>query len=104
MAIQNPSGPRPGGTASALNVSTPAVLKWGGGTFWNINVSQIGQQPGYVCDSATIAGAGPQNAIVTLNPATFPGPDLPGAGPFPFFNGLVFIPGSDGMIASISYA
>ena len=106
MAIQNPIGFRPGGTASALNVSTPAVIKSSGGTFWNINVIQFGVQDGYLYDSATIAGANPSNCLFRVNPGllTNNDSDLAGAGPFPFNNGLVFVPGSDGMIASIAYS
>ena len=129
MAIQNPSGPRPGGTASALNVSTPTVIKSTAGTFWNINLAQVGVAPGYLYDANALPLAAGQTAVVG---AVYPNPsnvicqitpplqavgtsigntpvasnslDLPGAGPFPFNNGLVFIPGVDGMVASIAYA
>lgn len=124
MAIQNPSGQRQGGTASALNVSTPTVIKTSAGTFWNINLSQVGVAPGYVYDAnalpllpgqTAVPGAvypNPSNVICQITPpitsaavnAAANSLDLPGAGPFPFNNGLVFIPGVDGMIASIAYA
>ena len=123
MAIQNPAGPRPGGSFSALNLSVPTVIKNSAGTFWNVNVSQVGQAIGYVYDAnalplvpgaTPVAGAvypSPANVICQITPQSLSNPsapanslDLPGAGPFPFNNGLVFVPGNDGMIVSIAYA
>jgi hypothetical protein len=117
--IQNLGGYQPGGSASALNLSTPTVVKPVGGTFWNINVNQIGSTPGYLYDAnalplapgqTAVAGAvypGPSNIILTIAPnSSSPGlllADVPGAGPFPFSNGLVFMPPPD-MSASIAYA
>jgi hypothetical protein len=113
MAIQNPGNYRPGGTASALGLNTATLIKSSGGTFWNINVNQYGSNVGYLCDSATIAGASPANAILTIPAAPSPSSsstapqvlvDLPGAGPFPFLNGLVFLPGSADLNVNVSYA
>ena len=116
--IQNPSGVRPGGTNSALNLSTPTIVKPIAGTFWNINVNQIGSTPGYVYDAnalpltqgqTAVPGLvypSPSNIILTITPSNTPGllaADIPGAGPFPVQNGIVFIPPAD-MSASIAYA
>ena len=118
MAIQNPNGYRPGGTSSALNLSVPTVVKAIGGTFWNINVNQIGSTPGYIYDANALPLAqgqtavpglvypSPSNIILTVTPSSAPGllaADIPGAGPFPVLNGIVFIPPAD-MSASIAYA
>jgi hypothetical protein len=113
VAIQNPIGVRPGGTASALGLNAATLIKASAGTFWNINVNQYGANAGYLCDSATIAGASPANAILTI-PAV-PSPtssstapsvtvDLPGAGPFPFQFGLVFLPGSADLNVNVAYS
>jgi hypothetical protein len=116
--IQNPSGVRPGGTNSALSISTPTIVKTIAGTFWNINVNQIGSTPGYVYDANALPLAqgqtavpglvypSPSNIILTILPASSPGllaADIPGAGPFPVQNGIVFIPPAD-MSASIAFA
>ena len=104
--IQNLSGPPPGGSRSALGLNTSTLIKNQGGTFWNINVNSIGNSTSYLCDSATIAGASPANAILTIPPgSTVPSNyDIPGAGPFPFFNGLVFLPGSADTNVNVSFA
>jgi hypothetical protein len=111
--IQNPVGARQGGTASALALNTATLIKSSSGTFWNVNVNSFGANTGYICDSATIAGAGPGNAIFTIPAAPQPTAsstapqvtvDLAGAGPFPFVNGLVFLPGSADLNVSISYS
>jgi hypothetical protein len=106
VAIQNPLGPRLGGSSSALGLNTPTLIKASSGTFWNINVNNIGSSVGYLCDSATIAGASPANAILTIPPAGVgtPNYDIPGAGPFPFFNGLVFLPGSADLDVNIAFS
>lgn len=127
MAIQNPTGQRQGGSNSALNIQTPTIVKANAGTFWNVNIAQVGIAPGYIYDAnalpllpgqTPVPGAvypGPSNVICQITPppsqgsAANPPPasnslDLPGAGPFPFNNGLVCIPGNDGMILSIAYA
>ena len=117
--IQNPSGVRPGGTNSALNLSTPTIVKTIAGTFWNINVNQIGSTPGYIYDAnalpllpgqTAVAGAvypSPSNIILAVSPSTSSAAlltaDSPGAGPFPVQNGIVFIPPAD-RSASIAYA
>ena len=120
MAIQNFGQPR--GNATALNISTPTVLKTTAGTFWNINVNQIGSTEGFLYDAnalplapgqTAVAGAvypSPQNIILAITP---PAPnqtsgtlfvaDVSSAGPFPYFNGLVFVPPAD-MSASIAYS
>jgi hypothetical protein len=106
VAIQNLDGYRPGGTSTALAINTPTLIKNEGGTFWNINVNSLGNSTSYLCDSATIAGASPANAILTIPPGSqVPSNyDIPGAGPFPFFNGLVFLPGSADTNVNVSYA
>jgi hypothetical protein len=96
-----------------------------------MNIIDLGAAPGYLYDAnalplavgaAPVAGAvypSPSNCIGKINPpdatqarqgtsiaspmtnSTF---DVPGLGPWPFANGLVFIPGNDGMTASIAYS
>ena len=131
MAIQNPAGPRPGGTASALAISVPTVIKASAGTFWDVNIINIGQVPGYFYDANAlpllpnqvavpgVVYASGGNIIGALTPPSniasaggSPGVsptvatpmDIAGLGPVPFFNGLVFIPGNDGMVCSVFYA
>ena len=106
MAIQNGLAPRPGGNFSQLSISTPTVLKVGPGTFYNINVLQFNQADGYLYDAASIATINYASCLLRINPValTAGSSDLAGAGPFPFLLGLIFVPGVDGMIASISWS
>ena len=104
MAIQNGITYKPGGNASALRISVPTIIKSTAGTFWNINLLQVGTAPGYLYDWNSLVGLSETQVIAVLNPLAPLPPDLPGVGPFSFFNGLVFVPGQDGMIASIAYS
>lgn len=127
MSFLTGLGPRVGGNQSALNLSVPTLIRVGGGRIWTIQVSQAGIAPGYFYDatalplvpgSAPVAGAiypGPANQILQITIAAAPSTSgnaivgtqnlpfgVPGL-PFPYFAGLVYVPGVDGMVVSVGY-
>jgi hypothetical protein len=90
--IQNPPGPRPGGTNTALGVTGSQVIKGTAGTLWSVTTFTLGTigangNGGNFYDSATIAGA---NLGQPLWAPTFVGGSDAGL-PIAFFNGLVWI-------------
>ncbi|MHB8406239.1 MAG: hypothetical protein ACYDCJ_12530 [Gammaproteobacteria bacterium] len=94
---QNPLGPRPGGNATALNLTAATVVKASPGTVYRVNVNTAGSTVGGIYDAATLAGNVAANLILPLEAAgTF---DLT----FPCAVGILFEPGT-GMVCSISYA
>ena len=91
-------GPRVGGNQSALALTESVLLASGSGTFYSANVTRFGSATGGFYDAASIAAAGPSNLIAGvfgLGPVA--------AGPFSFFNGLVFLAGQ-GMTASVAFS
>lgn len=96
----NPIGPRPGGTASKLNVSATTVVRAaGGGTLYRVSVTTAGSGAGAVYDNnATGTGNTAANKIGTI-------PNAVGIYNFtwPVKNGITYVPGS-GQVVSISYA
>ena len=99
MAIQNPPGPRPGGTNTALGVNGSQVIKGTAGTLWGVNCFTLGTAGGNFYDSATIAGV--NYGLPLWGPTILGGSD---AGlPLSFFNGLVWIGPADTSL-SVGYA
>lgn len=97
MAVQNPIGPRPGGSLSALNLSAATVVKASPGTVFRVVVNTAGSTAGGIYDAATTSGNTAANRVATIEAAGVY--DLS----FPCANGILFEPGS-GMVASVSYS
>jgi len=102
--IQNPPGPRPGGTNTALGVNGSVVIKGTAGTLWSVTAFTLGTTGangggGNFYDSATIAGV---NYGQPLWGPTFVGGSDAGL-PLPFNNGLVWIGPADTNLA-VGYA
>lgn len=95
MAVQNPLGPRPGGNASALNLSASTVVKASPGTVWRVNVTTAGSTAGGIYDATTTSPTA-GSLIASIEAVGIY--ELV----FPCANGIVFVPGT-GMVASISY-
>jgi hypothetical protein len=97
MAIQNPLGPRPGGNASALDLSSTTVVKSSPGTLYRVSVTTAGAA-GAVYDYASSSGYGAANLIGTV-PATVGVYEFE----WPCAVGIVYVPGS-AQVASISFS
>lgn len=82
---------------SALNLAASNVIKLGAGRVGRVNVIVAGSTVGMLCDTTTIGAAAISNAVLII-PAVIGLIEVD----FPFFNGLVFIPGT-GETVSISY-
>ena len=90
-------GPRPGGSASALNLSAATVIKASPGTVYTVNVTTLGSTPGAIYDAATTAGNVAANLVGNFEAVgTY-------RFEFPCLVGILFEPGTS-MIASVSYS
>ena len=94
---QNPIGPRPGGSASALNLTAATVVKASPGTVYRVVVNTAGSTAGGIYDAATTSGNTAANLIASIEAAGVY--DLT----FPCTTGILFEPGT-AMVASVSYA
>lgn len=97
MAVQNPLGPRPGGSLSALDLTTATVVKASPGTVYRVVVNTAGSTAGGIYDAATTAGNVAANLVATIEAAGVYNLE------FPCATGILFEPGT-GMVASVSYA
>ena len=83
---------------SKLNISAANVVTTNTGHVASISVITAGSTPGTVNDVATTGGAATANEVFVI-------PNTVGRYPidFPFFNGLVIVPGT-GQVVAVSYA
>jgi hypothetical protein len=100
MSIQNPIGPRPGGSASLLHITAATIIKVSPGTLFAINVLVAGSAVGAAYDAILTTGNTIANQIAVI-------PDvvttLPLVYQWPCINGIVIIPGT-GQTLSVSFA
>lgn len=95
--IQNPLGARPGGTATALGLNSPTIIKATSGTLWSANVLTLGENGGGLYDSNVIPPP-PQSLIWNFTAqGAYPGQ------PIAFANGLVYVSSAD-TVTSVGYA
>jgi len=100
---QNPIVPRPGGSLSALNVSTKTAVKATGGTVYRVVVLQVATAGTFgVFDAATPGAATGATAIYEVS-ASWPAAGTVIYLEFPCRNGIVVDPGTGGAV-SVSYA
>jgi len=83
---------------SSLNLSTSTLIKAAPGRVARVNVVTAGSTAGALYDAATVGGAAASNEIAVI-------PNTVGQYQFdwPFFAGLVFVPGT-GQVISISWS
>lgn len=87
------------GDQTALSVSAPTLLKSGKGRLGVVSLSSWGSSAGVLYDAASVGAASAANQIgYVLNTSAQATIEYN----FPFFNGLVFVPGT-GQVVSISY-
>ena len=96
--MQYPLVPRPGGVASALNISAASVIKATPGTIYRVNVITAGTAPGAVYDATSTTGN-------TIADEIAPIPNTAGIYylEWPCLNGIVVAPGT-GQVVAVSYA
>jgi len=82
---------------SFLGMSASTVISTAGGRVYSINVTTAGTTSGAIYDNNTTTGIGASNLIAVI-PNSVGEININ----WPFFNGLVYVPGS-GQVASISY-
>ena len=85
----NPLGPRPGGTASKLNVSATTVIKASPGTLFRVNVVTAGATGAVYDNASTSTGNTAANLIAEI-------PAVVGSYEFtwPAFTGITYVPGA----------
>jgi hypothetical protein len=100
LSIQNPLGPRPGGNASLLDITTATVVKASPGILYAINVLVAGSAVGAVYDASLTSGNTIANQIAVI-------PDVVTTEPllytWPCATGIVIAPGT-GQTLSVSFA
>lgn len=95
---QYPIVPRPGGSASVLNITAAAVVKASPGTLYNISVVTAGSAAGSANDCATTGAAAAANKIFSI-PNTVGSYVLT----WPCATGIVVTPGT-GQVLSVAFA
>ena len=93
---QNPLGPRPGGTASKLNIAAATLVKPTNGTIYRVSVTTAGAA-GAIYDFGATTGQGAANLIAVI-PATVGVTTLE----FPCSVGILVVPGA-AQVVSVSY-
>lgn len=95
---QYPIVPRPGGSASVLNVTAATVVKAAPGTIYTVVVTTPGSAAGSVHDVLTTAGATASNLVFDI-------PNTAGVYSltFPCAVGIVVTPGT-GQVLSVAFA
>lgn len=93
-----PIGPRPGGTASKLNVSATTVIKATPGTLFRVNVVTAGAVGAVYDNNSTSTGNTAANLIAEI-------PAVVGTYKFvwPAFVGITYVPGA-AQVAAFSYS
>jgi hypothetical protein len=100
---QNPIVPRPGGSLSALNVTTKTAVKAAGGTVYRVVVLQTATAGSFaVFDAVTMGAASGSNAIYQVS-ANWPAAGTVITLEFPCSKGIVVDPGTGGAV-SVSYS
>jgi len=94
---QNPITPRPGGSASVLNITAATVVKAKPGTLFRISVNTAGSAAGTAYDASTTGGNTAANLIADI-------PNAVGvvALEWPCNNGILIVPGT-GQVLSVSF-
>jgi hypothetical protein len=96
---QNPLGPRPGGSASHLNITAPTVVKATAGTVYRVVVLTVATAGTFgVYDTATAGGAAAATAIFQET-ANWPAAGTVLYLEFPCNAGIVVNPGTGGVVA-----
>jgi hypothetical protein len=96
------NGPLPGGALSALNITTPTIVKASPGVLYRILVVTVPTAAGAIYDSASLTGNGASNLIDNISIGGGAGPTQNYNLEWPCQVGIVVDPGTGGVV-SVSY-